>query len=123
MRRPGGDQEEVGGQAPGGVRLEHVVLEHEVLGVRPVIGDVGAGVVAHDVGRGGLRADGVVGVATAAPPMLGLGNEAIHLAAIHVGRGGGGAVGSAAVEVVGVVVGLDAGVGGRVGDADGWYAV
>ena len=48
-------QEQVGGQAPRGVRFEHVVLEDEVLGVGPVVGYVTLRVVPHDVrcGRAG----------------------------------------------------------------------
>ena len=49
--RPAGDQEEVRRQAPGRVRLEHVVLEDELLCVRPVVRDLALVVVAHHVGR------------------------------------------------------------------------
>src|SRR5205823_12598191 len=57
-------------------RLEQVVLQDEVPRVRPVVGDV----------AGPLRADRVVRIllATLAPRQLGLGDEAVHLAAAHV---------------------------------------
>ena len=51
LRRPAGDHEQVRGQAPRRVRLEHVVLEHEVPRVGPVVRDLARVVVAHHVGR------------------------------------------------------------------------
>ena len=61
--RPAGDEREVRRQAPGVVRLEHVVLEDEVARVVPVVRDLVPVVVAHHVGRRGRqRAAGIVGV-------------------------------------------------------------
>ena len=37
------------GEAPGRGRLEHVVLEHEPLGVGPVVGDLPGVVIAHHI--------------------------------------------------------------------------
>ena len=54
VRRPLGDHVQVDGQAPRGVGLEHVVLEHVVLGVAPVVGDLAGVVVAHHVDARGL---------------------------------------------------------------------
>ena len=50
-RRPARDEEEVRGQAPRRVRLEHVVLEDEVVCVGPVVRDLTLVVVAHHVGH------------------------------------------------------------------------
>ena len=47
--RPAADHEQVRGQAPRGVRLEHVVLQDEVARVGPVVRDLARVVVAHDV--------------------------------------------------------------------------
>src|SRR5207253_9250822 len=115
-RRPAAHQEQVLGQAPGAVGLEHVVLEHEVLGVGPVVGDLAAVVVAHHVGFAGDRAHGVVGVrAGRAFDGLGGGDEAVHRPACDVGRGGGFAVRAAVVDVGAVVDGGQAAAGRRVG--------
>jgi len=122
MGGPLGDHEEVLGQAPGGVGLEHPVLEHEVVGVGPVVGDLVAGVVAHHVGL--VAAAGrVVGLRAPLATFLGLGDEAVHLAAVDVGDGIHLAVRSAAVDVVGVVVGRDALPRQGIRHADGEGAV
>ena len=86
-RRPLGDHEEMRGQAPGSIRFEHVVLEDEVACVGPVVRDVAAVVVPHDVGvRRALRADRVVRVLLAAlvARELCLADETVHLAVVDV---------------------------------------
>src|SRR5579884_1591231 len=123
LGRPLGDHVEVGGETPRGVRLEHVVLQDELLGVGPVVGDLPRVVVAHHVRAAAGRAGRQVGVDAAPDAALRLGNEAVHLAAVDVGDGVGGRVRPAVVEVGGVVVGVDAGVVLGVGDADGELAV
>jgi hypothetical protein len=49
LGRPAGHHRKVGRQAPAQVRCEQVVLQHEVMGVAPVVWDVAAVVVAHHV--------------------------------------------------------------------------
>ena len=69
-RRPLADQEQVRGQAPRRVRLEHVVLEHEVARVRPVVRDLVGVVVAHhvDARRPSARSTGRCGRGSRACP-------------------------------------------------------
>ena len=66
--RPARHEVQVVGQRPRLHRLEHVVVEHEVLGVGPVVRDLRRRVVAHDVRcRAGVGAlSTVVEVGTAA---------------------------------------------------------
>ena len=105
-RGPQGHREQVGGQAPRAVRLEHVVLQHEVARVGPVVRDLPVVVVPHHVALRGGEALGVVGVGAAAaePGLLGLHQEAVHRAAVDVGHRVGMPVRAAAVDVAGVVV-------------------
>ena len=94
-------------QAPRGDRLEHVILEHELLGVGPVVGDVGGGLVAHHVRhtRPG-SAQRVVGPdAGVVGTLEGLADEAIHLAAVDVADRVRMTMGTAGVDEAGVVVG------------------
>src|SRR5262249_36240999 len=107
--RPSGDEVQVGRQAPGQDRLEHVVLEDEVLGVGPVGGDVTVVVVAHDVH----------GVASVGRVVAHRGDEPVHHSVVDVGQGVGVAVRPADVGVGGVVVGHLALAGNGVGDAHG----
>ncbi len=51
LRRPLGHLVQVSRQAPRRIRLKHVVIEHEVLGVCPVVRDLARIVVTHHVGR------------------------------------------------------------------------
>ncbi len=116
------DHEQVLRQTPGCVGLEHPVLEDEVVGVRPVVGDLVPGVVAHHVGL--VAAAGrVVGDGTALATALGLGHKPIHLAGVDVGQRIGLAVRSAAVHIMGVVVGVDTLAGEGIRRADGKDAV
>ena len=115
--RPLRDEEEVGRQAPRGVRLEHVVLQDEVLGVGPVVRDVARGVVAHHVGLYRVGACRIGGIEAALAPRLGLADEAVHLAAGDVGDGVDRRVRSSAVHVGMVDVRRYAGATGRVGHA------
>ncbi len=121
--RPLRDQEQMGRQTPRGVGFEHVVLEHEVLGVGPVVGDVALGVVPHHVGSGRVGTGRVGGIETALPSGLGLADEAVHLAPVHVGDGVDRGVGTSAVHVGMVDVRHLAGAVGRVGHADRRCAV
>ena len=102
--RPTGDEVEVIGERPRVDGLEHLVVEDEVLGVGPIVRDLGRGVVPHDVGRGGIGACGIRGVEA---PLLGGGrlrDEAVHGAIVDVRPGVRDVVRTTAVDVVGVVV-------------------
>src|SRR5205823_6078707 len=79
---------------------------HEVLRVRPVVGDLARVVPTHDVGRVGVRARGVVRIGATPLALLRLGDEPVHLPAVDVGRGRVLPVRTAAVDVVRVVEGL-----------------
>ena len=124
-RRPAGDEGEVRRQAPRVVRLEHVVLKHEVARVVPVVRDLVPVVVAHHVGRRGRqRAARVVRVVTREEaPLARLALEAVHLAVIDVADRVDRVVRAARVAIGRVVVRLDADVRLRVGVADGRHAV
>jgi hypothetical protein len=112
-------------QAPRVVRLEHVVLEHEVARVVPVVRDLVPVVVAHHVRRRRRqRAARVVGgVTREEAPLACLALEAVHLAVIDVADRVDRVVRAARVAIGGVVVRLDADVRLRVGVADGRHAV
>src|SRR5205807_4828781 len=117
-RRPGGDQEQVLGQRPRFHRFEHAVLEHELLGVGPVVRYLRGGVVAHDVGHAAVAAARrVVGDLAGRLRRVALPDEAVHPAAVDVGGGVLLAVRAAPVDVGGVVVGAAA-PAGRVRYAD-----
>ena len=134
-RRPAGDEVEVLGQAPGRIGLEHVVLEHEVAGVIPVVGDLAPVVVSHDVRP--LRQVGAariveVELAIVDAAAFGLPDEAVHLAAVDVGYGvavsmrptriAGGCIEIGALTVVAPGVGDArhcAGMSGEAGDPVG----
>jgi hypothetical protein len=114
------------GRLPGGHRLEEMVLENEVVCVRPVVRYVPAVVVAHHVGLlgRGSGAQRVEDVATGAMDAVeGRVNEPVHRSAVDVGLGGLGAVGSADVDRRRVVVRAHAPSRGRVVDAHGGHAV
>ena len=125
VRRPLRDHEQVLGQAPGRVGLEHVVLEDEVLGVGPVVRDLPRVVVAHHVHaalRGRrvrvLLAGAAVGIGgAAAKALFGLRHEAVHRPSVDVGGRIAGAVRAAVVEIRGVMKWRHAGPGQRIGDA------
>ena len=99
-------------EAPAERGLEHVVLEHEVARVGPVVGDVAGVVVAHHVDAPALRglrslrgARAAVRVRGRAPhALLGLGDEPVHRAPVDISRGVGGPVRTAVVEVGRIVV-------------------
>src|SRR2546421_10401185 len=81
------DQEEMRGEAPRGVRLEHVVLENEVPRVGPIVRNLTRVVVTHHIAllNGALRARAAFGILfRAADVELGLGNETVHLPAVDV---------------------------------------
>src|SRR6185503_17881605 len=65
LRGPAGDEPEMRRQAPAPVRLEHLILEDEVPRVRPVVRDLPAVVVAHDVRAAEPRAGRAVPMAAA----------------------------------------------------------
>src|SRR5205085_10390611 len=96
-RGPARDQVEVGGQAPRAGRGEHVILEHEVSGVGPIVRDVTLVVVAHHVGGGAVGAGWVGGVQATAPPLRRAADETVHLASVDVGASVGAEVRAAAV--------------------------
>src|SRR5579875_444685 len=96
------------GQAPGGGWLKHMILLYKILRVRPVIGDLPSIVIAHDVDAFGIGADGIGNVETALAALLCLGNEAVHLAAIDVGGRVSSSVRATAVQILGIIVRLDA---------------
>ena len=116
---PAGDEREMGREAPGVVRLEHVVLQDEVMRVVPVVRDLVRVVVAHHVGRRRRqRAAGVVRVVTREEaPLPRLRLEAVHLSVVDVEDRVAHVVGAARVAVGRVVVWLDADVRLRVGIA------
>ena len=120
--RPFRDHEQVRRQAPRGVRLEHVVLQHEVARVGPVVRDLARVVVAHHVRvRRAERAQRRVGVDAAADaqPAPGLAHEAVHLPAVDVADRVEVLVRAAAVAVAGVVVRVEADSAAGIRRADG----
>ena len=125
-RRPAADQVQVGGQGPGVDRLEHVILQDEVVGVGPVVRYLPGVVVAHHVRCAAGQADRrrrVGGAAAPAGLVLGGPDEPVHLAAVDVGGRFGHVVAGAAVHQARVVVRLIAAFGARVGCAHGELAV
>ena len=72
----------MGRQAPGRVRLEHVVLEDEVARVGPVVGDLALVVVAHHVER--QVRDAVLGIERVLAALAGA-DETVHLPVVVVG--------------------------------------
>ena len=66
-------------KAPRSVRLEHVVLQHEVACVSPVVRDLARVVVAHHLGAvARAHAERVVPVEAAERPAHGRSDEAVH---------------------------------------------
>ncbi len=104
--RPFRHHEEVRRQAPRGIRLEHVILEHEIPGVSPVVRNLVLVVVPHHVG-------GTVGctgwlpgrVAGCAHARLGLGDEPVHSPPVDVAGGGLYCVGPPLILIRRVVIG------------------
>ena len=126
--RPRRDHEQVSGQAPAVIRLEHVVLKDVVPGVGPVVRDLPGVVVAHGVHPGPLdrdRARGELRVRHARPrsPMHRLADEPVHPAAVDVSEGVLGGVRPPAVLVVRVVPWPDAPPAERIEGADRWRSV
>jgi hypothetical protein len=72
----------VRGQAPRGVRLEHVVLEHELPRVGPVVGNFALAVVAHHVER--KMGDAVVWI-DRIDAGLACADEAVHASVVKIG--------------------------------------
>ena len=98
-RRPLRHQEEMRRETPRRDRFEHVVLEHEVARVLPVVRDVPLRVVAHHVGIGGVRARGIRRIQTAFPSGTSLSDESVHLPAVDVGHRVLRVVGAATIDV------------------------
>ncbi len=123
-RRPARHQEQMGGKRPRRLGREHVVLQHEVLRVRPVVRDLGGGVIAHDVRLAartplGLPALEDVGMVLApVADLLQRPDEPVHPRAVSVDRRAHRSVGATRVEAVRVVVGPSTDTGLRIGDAD-----
>src|SRR5579864_4444373 len=111
------------GQTPGSIRFEHAILQHEVLGVAPVVGNLPRIVIAHHVGRltaDAIRIDRKPATTTAA---LRLRDEAIHLAPADVGLRVALAMRSTAVEVVDVVIGCLTTSARWIGHAHRWHSI
>ncbi len=124
-RRPAGYHEEVRRKTPRAYRFEQAILQHEVLGVCPIVWQLGLRVITHDRrlmppydARRNIRwaAAGFWSAAHRA-------DEAIHFPAVDVGVRSFGAVGTAGVFVAGVVIRLDARSSLRIGNADSRDAV
>ena len=116
-------EEQVGGKRRRRLRREHVVLQHEVLRVRPVVRDLAGGVIPHDVRLAartplGLPALEDVGVVPASvADLLQRPDEPVHPRAVFVDRRAHQSVGTARVEPVRVVIGPSTDPGLGVGDA------
>ena len=123
-RRPFADREQVRGQAPRRVRLEHAVLQDEVPRVSPVVRDLVVVVVAHHVDAvAGAEAVRVVAVEAAERASHGGTDEAVHRAAVDVADRVEPGVRAAEVAVARVVERPDA-TAARVGHAHvSWDAV
>src|SRR5712691_9495704 len=91
-------------QAPGSIRLKHLVLQHKIVGVGPIVRNFACIMVAHDVGRGRVGAGRVIGVGAASAGFLGLGLETVHLPAIDIGDGVSLPMRAATVAVIWVVI-------------------
>ncbi len=113
--RPLRDEEQVRRQAPGSVRLEHVVLQDEILRVAPVVGDLSRVVIAHDVAAVPRRAVRVHVAVAGNLRGLSCSHEAVHLSAVDVGARGRGSVRRVGVQVFRVVERSDAGPSRGVG--------
>src|SRR5215212_6711334 len=120
LGRPLGDREQVRGQTPRRVGLEHVVLKHEVARVGPVVRDLARVVVAHDVDPAAVDAARLVRIGTAglAQDCSRLPDESVHQPVVDVVDGIEVVVGAADIAVARVVVRLDADSGLRVRRAD-----
>ena len=94
-------------QAPRRDRLEHVILQDEILGVRPVVGDLPGVVIAHDIGRPGRQAHGgrrVGRAAAAVAAQLGGPDKAVHPATVDVSPEAHRTVPAAAVYQARIVI-------------------
>ena len=85
--RPSAHQVQVRGQAPRFDRLEHVVLQHEVPGIGPVVRDLPGIVISHDIRRARRAAHGhyvpAQGAAAGHVQFRGP-HEAVHLPAVGI---------------------------------------
>src|SRR5690348_10897405 len=72
------------GERPRPDRLEHVVIQGESLGVGPVVGDFGRGVVADHIGSAPDLAGPGNGRLAASPAHEVLSDETVHLSAVHI---------------------------------------
>ena len=115
---PLGDLVQVRRKAPRRVRLEHVVVEHEVLGVRPVVRDLARVVITHYVRRRQRAAHPRESPAAAAADGLGLADEPVHQPAVDVRGDGVLTVRTAAVDERRVVERAVTASGCGVGQAD-----
>ena len=123
FRRPLRHLVQVRREAPRRVRLEHVVVEHEVLRVRPVIRDLPRVVVPHHVGGRERAAHAGESAAAAAARGLGLADEPIHLAPVEVVVHRPLAMRAATIYQRRVVERAVARAGQRVGQAHGEVAI
>src|SRR5919206_2581082 len=97
-------------QAPGRVRLEHAILQYELLRVGPVVRNFSCIVIPHHVGflaratAGGIELIFALLLAT----LTLLLNEAVHLTLVYVAFGILSGVWTTAIEILRVVKRLDA---------------
>src|SRR5690348_12829777 len=102
-------------QAPRSIWLEHVVVQHKVLCVGPVVRYFAGIMPAHHVGRASRRALWVLWIAAGLiSARFRLRDESVHLAAVDIGQGARLAMRAAMIQVAWVVKGSDALPGGWV---------
>src|SRR5262249_30069905 len=91
-------------KAPGGVRLEHMILQAKIVGVGPIIGNSALGVLAHNYDAwGGSAACRVSRVRAALLASFRFRDKTSHLPAVDIGRCVHRTVRAAKVPIGGVV--------------------
>jgi hypothetical protein len=127
-RGPSRDHVEVRGEAPRTHAFEQVILQHEAIGVRPVVGDLTSVVPADDIGsRATVRHGDAVRCHVTPAMFSGTGDrspdEPRHAVVIDVEERIAVGVGSADVDELRIVERLHASHATRVGDADRRLAI
>src|SRR5437667_7218861 len=74
----------MGWKAPGSIRFKHMVLQHKVFGVGPVVGNFVIVMIPHDIGLSIAAACWIIRVYATPQSMFGLSDEPIHLPMIDV---------------------------------------
>jgi hypothetical protein len=82
-----------------------MILQDVVLGIVPIVGDLTSVVPAHNIKCGRASAEGIVACGTPLSPLLGLGDESIHLTSIDVRHRTGGAMRTSTIKVAWIVIG------------------